>query len=658
MPIYFPVEYLICDFGLGRAVSQLFTYKERVIYGVILTVFIGCKSYPKEGATSSIDESIPRDILLESKQTIFDDFGFLIDWEQYAFRGESKARHKLRSFISYAVQSRCFLSPNVHGSFKSKPNLQPHRLEKRWQDRYDYNYYQRGSSNERGNGKEYVFKIRIAPDRLCSAILGKIAELTHDQIDLQQSNLDFFKHVMDNNAKSPTSEAMATQAQMFFREILADQIITNIEQTMARAKLLFPFYRNDYIADCIARRDWWGDWGQGKEYRYNKDVRDKINCQALRQLPRAEISKSFVDLKDLTNGVIEVIDLLNMHRQTLDEIVKEKVVVEPKTLGPGTIERSRLKNVEKKKFFFWDILNETNLKNPLVLEAYDDYTNVLLESAKSGILPLLFTSSLQRKAGSLHLNHAGRFFGFGKVEYKPLHPPDQGIVKEALVELIQELIDSWVELQVLKLSETIDERTLYNLIISYEIATAQVIMQSPKYSLLVTYLIRKFQHEPIVPKWIRTYKNVAMAADLAFIPIMLLGGFVTGGATVPILLMANAVNFLWVGVASSELVTARNRYRLVERALFTGNSENVIRNLEMLKGLHDKKRNFLMSAGVGAPLTIGNLGAIYKGLDGKLATMVVDIGAALTSDVEAIAQGDDKSSDADIQKRLDERSAE
>ena len=85
-------------------------------------------------------------------------------------------------------------------------------------------------------------------------------------------------------------------------------------------------------------------------------------------------------------------------------------------------------------------------------------------------------------------------------------------------------------------------------ILNNEIAVAQLLLQNPAHAVVVNDLLLKFQFKPVTPKWLRTFKKFALAADLAFIPIAILGGFVTGGAgLVPILLMANAVNFLWIG---------------------------------------------------------------------------------------------------------------
>ena len=117
----------------------------------------------------------------------------------------------------------------------------------------------------------------------------------------------------------------------------------------------------------------------------------------------------------------------------------------------------------------------------------------------------------------------------------------------------------------------------------------------------------------------------------------------------PILLLANAVNFLWVGGAAAEHVIARQRYRMVERALLTGNSEQITRGLNVLRAMHEKRRDLIVSGAIGAPLTLSNLSLIASGLD-KLATVPIDIAAAFSSDIETISMPDEIKSDADLYK--------
>ncbi len=573
----------------------------------------------------------------------------------------SKIHHKLRSFLIYAVHSKCFMPP-----FNKFPRTDSkHRYEKRWQDRYDYHYYRRGN-DERGNAEQrkypYSYNLRIAGDWLCAIFLRKLKELTPAQIDLSQTNTESFHRVMDNKglAKAATDAEMEIKVQKFFRETLARQIITNTEATMARAELLFPFHKQDYVADCQARRDHYTiDKGGAKNYRYGETVRKKINCQALQQLPSVTPGETtFADLATLTAEVNSVISALNIDRQALDKMMKETYPVE-EVIGvmPGgniTREKQMPKHTVKKPFIlpFLKLTNEANLEDNDIIGLYESYREHLTKATKRGIMPLIFASAMQKNIGSLHLNHVGQFFGFGKVTYKPLQTAETETVSSALSKLGRELIDSWVELQALRASSApVEERKIYGTLLSHEIATAQVILQNPMHSVPITHLVKKFQHDPILPKWLRTFKNVALAADLAFIPIAILGGFMTGGVgVVPILLMANAVNFLWVGVASSEALIVRNRYRLIERGLLTGNSEEVARGLVVLQELREKIRNAYVSGAVGGGLTVANLGAIARGIDGA-GTIVVDVTAAFTADIETLVPGDDTRSDSDVNQQ-------
>ena len=306
---------------------------------------------------------------------------------------------------------------------------------------------------------------------------------------------------------------------------------------------------------------------------------------------------------------------------------------------------------EKKPWLlpFMKFLNATKLTAPPVMKAVDAYRCHLVEAAKQGVLPLIFAQTTQQATGSVHLNHLGRFFGFGKVQYKPLKLPSSQVLARAMGELKRELVASWVDLRAAQVSsKKTAERNIYATILNNEFAVAQLLLQNPAQAVIVNHLVLKFQHAPTTPKWLRVYKNFALAADLAFIPIAILGGFMTGGVgTVPILLLANAVNFLWVGGAAAEQVIARQRYRTFERALLTGNTAQLKRGLQALQSMHEKQRDLIASGAIGLPLTITNLSLIAGGLD-NLATVPIDVVAAFSADIETISLPAEIKSDTDI----------
>ena len=588
-----------------------------------------------------------------------------------------KIQHHVRSIIAYAVHSKCFKLPrrssSLAGVDKATKVQGMHNLEKSWIDRYDYNYYQRGT-------KDYFLQLQVDTERLCYVFLAKLSELAIEQIDLSQPNVRFFQQAKAGSVASLDVKAMQTAKQQFFRLALAPQIAMVTEQSMARADFLFPFHKQDYMQACVAYRDHYDDISERhgyRRYRYAKKLRDEIDCSALQRLlkivPRV-INKtdcsdkfsftqkritetSFANIQLASGAVNDIIKSLNTQRTELDRLVK----LREKDFKPRVSMNKRGEtfsvpqyyspHTEKKTFIlpFLKVLNATKINDPPVIKAVDTYNCHILEATKRGLSPLIFAKTVQNEAGSVHLSHMGRFFGFGSIEYQQLQLPSQQVLGKAFDEMKHELVANWVELQAARLqTQTIAERKIYETMLSNEIAVAQLLLQDPTYSVVVDDLLRKFQNEPITPKWLRTFKKFALAADLAFIPISIFAGFLTAGiGTIPILLMANAVNFLWIGGAAAEHIIARNRYRLVERSLLTGNSEQVERGMKILRMFHEKRRDLIVSGAIGLPLTLGNLSIIARGLD-SATTIPIDVVAAFTADVETLSLPDEHKSDVQL----------
>ena len=598
-----------------------------------------------------------------------------------------KILHKIRSIISYAVHSRCFKEPHIklsdgrHVSIsKSKFPLdtRTHNIKKSWQDRYDYNFYQR-------NNKDYKYQLVIANDSLCSVFLNKLAELVPEQIDLTQPNEKFFESVMDDNIKSMTTPLQREAQQNFFRKALIPHIVKITAQSMAQADYLFPFHQQDWVKACAATRDYYDEdkAGPGRRmYRYDEEVRKKIDCHILQKLPQVEITthakvdcadsgfhthksmytQPFAQVQALSAAVNTTMQGLNKARAKLDELVEMRELDKFKTTKVKHYDIGSTYNepnyytphVEKKPWIlpFMKVLNATKIEdNPPVIRALDTYNCYLVTANKQGILPVIFAQATQQATGSVHLNHMGRFFGFGKVQYKPLKLPSTQTITKAVHELKNELIDNWVAMQATQVStKKIAAEKIYATILNNELATAQLLLQNTEHTVIINDLVREFQHKPITPKWLRTFKKFAIGADLAFIPIAILGGFIAGGVgIVPILLMANAVNFLWIGAATAEEIVARNRYRMIERSLMTGNSEQIERSMKLLRTMHEKRRNLIVSGGVGTTMTLANLSLIVRGIDG-FTTLPIDVTAAFSSDVEIFSLPEEEMSDADMHK--------
>ena len=584
--------------------------------------------------------------------------------------------HHVRSIIAYAVHSSCFKVPHVKVRDINKElqivpvtkhypiHAQVHLLQKSWRDKYDYNFYLRGKPT-------YEYQLVVATQRLCSIFIAKMLEFQPQPPST--SNADFFKNVIENKVPLLGRDSYSEQEQ-FFRHALAPRILKITSQSMAHTDFLFPFHRYDYAKACQQQRDYILPDEHSRQYRYSQSVRQKIDCTALQQLPEVEtnnyedinceephmfakttVRQPYASLSAVTDDIKTTITALNKHRAELNEMVKLKTLVSKKIVDRGkrgrTIEEKYEPLLVTKKPWimpFLKVLNATKTDHDSVLPHLDAYNCHVVKAGKRGTLPLIFAPVTQKQTGSLHLNHMGRFFGFGKVEYKPLQLPPAATIAQAMNITKLELVKNWVELQAaMATKEKLASQKIYATLLNNELAVAQLLLENPQHALVVSHLLNNFSQTSYTPKWLQTYKDITMSLDLAFVPLVILGGIATGGVGfVPLMLMATAVNFLWVGAANTDAIIARHRYRLAQRALMTGNSEQVARGMQLLRKLHERQRDQITSA-ASTPLTVANLALIAKGLE-SIATLPIDITAAVGADIETLTMDTEQPSDTEL----------
>ena len=292
---------------------------------------------------------------------------------------------------------------------------------------------------------------------------------------------------------------------------------------------------------------------------------------------------------------------------------------------------------------FIKIFQDTDLTNEQVLKNYDAYHEIITDATTTGALPILI--SLNRKKvdnPGLHLDHIGGNFGFTRPNYHPLPPLSFGArgeeqVSKEITRIKTELLDSWLEAKKQQLLiDLVKEKEIYTWMLAYELATAQVLLQDPTQAAAVSSLLWKFQSDPLTPKWLRITKTTVEVLDIAFIAGIILGII---PYSVPIALASTAVNFLWMGTATATERLAYRRLRLAERALLTGNSEQVRCGMKLLQKFYEKRRDAETSLTFGGAFTLAGLRMIAKGLDGKLKTVGVEVAAAFSSEIEIISGG-------------------
>ncbi len=311
-----------------------------------------------------------------------------------------KILHKIRSMIAYAYYSRCFVRKRTPGKL---PHDDPINRISDWRQRYNLNQVDR--------------------QRFCSLFLIKMKDMLPGFIDLKKPNHEFFQAVLDNKIQSPTATVSETaDLQRKLSKTLQERIISVTENSMASHHKNFPFVTSGFRSIC--------------EQEKHKNC-NKFDVSQLRQLSpyREHIpsvssdpaqSQVFGNVNLVTDQINNIIGDLNSYRQTLNKLA---------TAGA----------TEKKPFIlpFLKLLNEIDLKEYDVVVAWEAYRKVLIDRAKEGLLPLVFSDKLQKKIGKIHLNQRGKFFGFGGVSFPLLKDTDTKTVGEVTVELRKQLLSSW-----------------------------------------------------------------------------------------------------------------------------------------------------------------------------------------------------------------------
>ena len=586
-----------------------------------------------------------------------------------------KILHKMRSIIAFALRAGCFFFPANHQ--RGNPFLLPtkHRVfdldKAQWVTKDNLE-----TANDKG-----MHDLKIDKSRPCAIILDKMRALNPAQLDHTQTNEKFFQDMiqlsdvkMEKLYSADTSDTYDGHIKLFLQRHLLPQVIANTRKTMGDTLQRFPFHRTTFSSLCEQRKKqkYVGKAIVPTSFARAQKMRDTIDCHTLNHPPTTITSEQvFPDAKTLVGHINYIVTELNKHRGELHALVRKHTRLTKKevlvTKEDGT-EESQTKDVlevnygvVKPKYFllpFIKIFQETNRQEEQVLKAYDGYYETIFTATKTGALPLLLVLH-RKKLGTnpgLHLEHLGSNFGFTKPNYYPLPLLQYGKegedkVQQAITAIKTELVDSWLEAQEQQLLvNTIKEKDIYTYMLAYELATAQALLQDPTQAAAVSSLLRKFQFDPITPQWLRVSKVAVEVLDIGLIAALLLP-FVP--YSIPLALASTAVNFLWMGTATASARVAHRRLRLAERALLTGNSQQVRCGMELLRKFYEKRRDAEVALGTGGAFTLKGLSMIAAGLDGKFKTAGVEIIAALSSEIEIVSGGraDDEQTDA---QRLEE----
>lgn len=580
-----------------------------------------------------------------------------------------KILHKMRSIVAFALRAGCFVWPANHQ--RGNPFLLPtkHRVfnidKGQWVTK----------DNLVTEDDEGTHDLRIDKNRPCAIILDKMRAINPVQLDHTQTNKKFFQDMtqlsdieMQKLYRVDTSNTYKGHIRAFLQHALLPQVIANTRKTMGDTMKRFPFHRTSFYDLCQERKKqkYAGKAIVPSSIAHAQKMRATIDCYTLNHPPTTLTSEQvFPEAKTLVGHINYIVTELNKHRGELHALVRKHTRLTKKevliTKEDGTTEL-QIKDVlevnygkVKPKYFllpFIKIFQETNREDERVLKAYDAYHETIFTATKTGVLPLLLAFNRKKiDSQGLHLEHLGSNFGFTKPNYYPLPLLQYGKVGESKVQqaisaIKTELVDSWMEAQEQQLlANSIKEKDIYTWMLAYEIATAQVLVQDPTQAAAVSSLLRKFQHDPITPQWLRVAKVAVEVLDIGLIAALILP-FVP--YSIPLALASTAVNFLWMGTATASARVAHRRLRLAERALLTGNSQQTRCGLELLRKFYEKRRDAEVALGVGGAFTLKGLSMIAQRLDGKLKTAGVEIIAALSSEIEIVLGGraDDEQTDA------------
>ena len=510
-----------------------------------------------------------------------------------------KMLHKVRSFITYAQVSGCLV---------------------------------------RGKDGTYIVG-EETNTKLCAVLLYKIKELDHQQIDLQRPNEVFFR---DRSSRR--------YSQHDFLAALNDVIMATLVASLRKYQRIFPFTGIDPVQICKNKNTTIvhvpvdvtklpvRDYGITSPdivppvfpaTSYPQRRQKNAHCQQLaRRLQQVDSVAGnelvFADAAVLQQRVNATVLNLNATIDRLDRLIHGVDGNKPA--------------IKKEALLLFPILNTVDFEDSNVVNAYDDYMQILLAAARDGLLPLLMVYYQHQ----LHLNIRGAWGGLKEMGYTPLAYPLSRKLEEGVATLYDNLVSRWLELQEGRVrSEKMKEKEIYQLLVNNDVAAARLILQDPAYALPVTELFDKYQDDNRTPKWLQLFKSWTYRMDMLFLPLTLAAIFVSGGAFVPLVAgIAVSINFFWVGVTGAETHLARKRYAMMERALLSGNSTQIKRGAQLLRELHDKRRSLVAAGAIGVPLSIPSLKMAVQGVNG-FKTLAIDATAAIASDADGLAAYDD-----------------
>ena len=468
----------------------------------------------------------------------------------------------------------------------------------------------------------------LKTDHLCSIIVKGLQSLASQSLSLtqSQSNQQFYQEVLagqhdkfyftdetqgHRNIKQQREwyhTVNSAEKNEFFQALVVE-ILAIIEQTMQRHQRMFPTNK-DWVNFCV-------------EARAVRNTQNQRECAQLARLTGNDQVK-YQDLKQLAVELNGYIDKLNKTRKQINNIVATPV-------------RFGQQPTVKENLWFIPLFNVVNVVHPEMVTLHEKHQTIIFDSAKDGLLPIL----LDKYGKSLYLNQRGQFAGLGNVHYSMLsrffegessYYSSQKFLRQRINNLNLQLAKVWLATKQ-AISENKSDQEIYLWLISNEIATARVLARDPRQAKVVGYLLANYQNASTTPKLLQVSKTVTHRFDISMIAISIVGGIMFPPAGVALAIIATTANFLWVANATADAVVAHSRYKRIEQAILTGNSQQVKAGLKLLDQSKNKLSKAIFSGTVGTLLSASSIRGIAKGVDSGVKFLVTDASAAIAAEI-------------------------
>ena len=283
------------------------------------------------------------------------------------------------------------------------------------------------------------------------------------------------------------------------------------------------------------------------------------------------------------------------------------------------------------------MFKETDFENQQVKRLYSYYDIILLNTARSGLLPVFLSKPFRKHGGEIFLNKVG----FLKVRHHLLTKITANTVKQSIVDLKERVIKRWLELKEIANSDKLySTKKIYQWLSSNEVAVARVVMQDLKHVGIVADLLAEYQDKSRDPMTLRIIRGTLTSVEFGSMIVAL------AAMTTPIpaiigakaIIIATAANFGWVGINTTTSIIARNRYLQLEKALLTGSSQRVSDNLELLREFKLARRKAIISGAIGLPLSIPAMKYVFRDMNSGFKIFAIDLIASLAADAGGLSQ--------------------